>query len=457
MQSQAVGVAALRDLFLPVGYPFTVPPEYTTFQLWNIIQDLCSYLRGIMSTQALLEGMGVGRTDTTALHATIQWVFRDGASMVGGLLFTALSSHDFGQNVKQWRLFADSINNFGITLDMIAPHFKNHFLAIICVSSVCKALCGISAGATNAVIAQHWGDRHGNVADVLSKNGAQHTVVSLLGLAMSVKFARLSTSSPKLLWVVYLALTAVHFFANYMLMKVLALSTLNRTRYEMLVRRFLILLRTEQLPTAASSPHIAAVRATKLLIDNKRLFAVDEIARNEPILWQLVPRRVDRWMRLKLHGVRSSRKLESVFPSDNKAAIIDELAPGNAVELWVTPTRMLSVLSASSLADRLEESCRAGRKYVIASRQDGPIDTAKTKAGSHIYVCFQYDISGEEQAQALLEAYLIQSTGDPTLCNTITTSLFLTFWTFLTNVGWKTTLPILKPKNARGYDPSIVM
>lgn len=456
--------AILRDLFLPVGYPLTVPQEYSTFQLWNIIQDLCSYLRGIMSTRALLEGMGVGRADTTAVHATIQWVFRDGASMLGGLLFTAVSSHDFGQNVKQWRLFADSINNFGITLDMIAPHFKDHFLAIICLSSVCKALCGISAGATNAVIAQHWGDKYGNVADVLAKNGAQHTVVSLIGLAMSVKFARLATSSPTSLWIVYFALTAIHFYANYKLMKVLALSSLNRTRYDMLVRQLLTLLKTERLP-AVSSHHMTATQATKMLTENRCLFAIDEIARKEPILSQLIPRRLVRWMdhlRLKLHCVGRSMKLypiDSVFPPDSKVRFLsDESTLDKAVELWVAPSRMLSVLPASSLAHRLEESRRAGRKYVIASRQDGPVGTSAVKASSNvIYVCFQYDITGEEQAQALLEAYLFQSTGDPTSCSTLAVALFPTFWKFLTNIGWKTALPILKPKNARGYDSSMVL
>lgn len=453
---QILGVGAiLRNLFLPVGYPLTVPQEYSTFQLWNIIQDLCSYLRGIMSTRALLEGMGVGRADTTAVHATIQWVFRDGASMLGGLLFTAISSHDFGQNVKQWRLFADSINNFGITLDMIAPHFKDHFLAIICLSSVCKALCGISAGATNAVITQHWGDKCGNVADVLTKNGAQHTVVSLIGLAMSVKFARLATSSPTSLWIVYSALTATHFYANYKLMKVLALSSLNRTRYDMLVRQLLILLKTERLP-AVSSLHMTAAQATKMLTENQRLFAVDEIARKEPILRQLIPRRVGRWMdrlRLKLFPI------DSTFPSDSKGRILsDQSTLGKAVELWVTPSRMLSVLPTSSLADRLEESRRAGRKYVIASQQDGPVGTSSMKAESDVvYVCFQYDITGEEQAQALLEAHLLLSTGDPTSCSTLAVALFPTFWKFLTNIGWKTSLPILKPKNARGYDASTVL
>lgn len=233
----AFALKLLKRVFLPVDYPKSVPPEYLRFQCWNLIQvqtgttqtqtpsntstinqsinppqDSCSYLRGIMSTQAILEGMGVGRSDITAMQATIQWVLRDGASLVGSLVFTTLSSYNFGQNVKLWRLFADSINNVGITLDMIAPLFRQHFLVIVCIASICKALCSVAAGATGAAIAEHWGEQNGNIGDVTTRNNAQHTMVSLAGLAVSVKFARYANSSPQTMWTIYLVLTVLHMF-----------------------------------------------------------------------------------------------------------------------------------------------------------------------------------------------------------------------------------------------------
>jgi hypothetical protein len=113
-----------------------------------------------MATVSIINYM-YEHTDITPIQASMQWLFRDGASMIGGLLFATLSSANFGQNVKQWRLFADYINNVGITLDMIAPLFDNMFLPIICIASVCKALCGVAAGATGAVISEHWGSING--------------------------------------------------------------------------------------------------------------------------------------------------------------------------------------------------------------------------------------------------------------------------------------------------------
>lgn len=104
----------------------------------------------------------VSIVDITPVQATVQWVLRDGASMLGGLLFTSFTSANFGQNIKSWRLFADYINNVGITLDVIAPLSKRTFLPIICLASVCKALCGIAAGATGSVISEHWGSKQGD-------------------------------------------------------------------------------------------------------------------------------------------------------------------------------------------------------------------------------------------------------------------------------------------------------
>ena len=121
---------------------------------------------------------------------------------------------------------------------MIAPHFPKHFLCIVCIASVCKALCGVAAGATGAVILQHFG-REDNIADVASKNNAQHTMVSLFGLLMSVKFAYVINSSKHTMWITYSILTLIHMVSNYKMMSYLAFSTLNARRLKILLDRFL--------------------------------------------------------------------------------------------------------------------------------------------------------------------------------------------------------------------------
>ena len=41
-----------------LGYPQSVRPEYMSYQIYDSLQGLCSYLRGVVSTSALLTAAG---------------------------------------------------------------------------------------------------------------------------------------------------------------------------------------------------------------------------------------------------------------------------------------------------------------------------------------------------------------------------------------------------------------
>jgi hypothetical protein len=361
-----------------------------------------------MATGAVLEGMGVGRADATALQATIQWIYRDGASMLGGLLFTSLSSHDFGQNVKQWRLFADAINNVGITLDMIAPYFRRHFLLLVCCGSVCKALCGIAAGATGAAIAEHWGEQHGNIADVLAKNSAQHTLVSVLGLLFTVQFATFTAkASPLLRWGTYLSLTAAHMGANYQAMRVLALRTLNRARYDVL------------LSTLLSCPHWQ---------DGD--LSIDELSS-----------RVTSW--LQTHkaefSLRSAARMESIVALRRSFALQN-------VNLWAKPSTVMGCFNASTVAATMN-SYRESDFFLLAD-------------GQTTHVCIGTNATAATELQAAMEASLwrqLQGSDAQIRTQRVTQLVFPVFLEVLRGQGWKVSLPKLRPRGARAYQllPSV--
>ena len=80
-------VSFLSSLFLPVNYPHSVTPDYLSFQLYDTVQASSSYLRGLLCTQAILAGIGVGSTTATPASATLNWITRDGVGMLGGMLF----------------------------------------------------------------------------------------------------------------------------------------------------------------------------------------------------------------------------------------------------------------------------------------------------------------------------------------------------------------------------------
>ena len=58
----------IGSVLLPAGYPGSVAREYLEFQIYDTLQALCSYLRGILATQAVFEGIGVGSSACMMLH-----------------------------------------------------------------------------------------------------------------------------------------------------------------------------------------------------------------------------------------------------------------------------------------------------------------------------------------------------------------------------------------------------
>ncbi len=168
--------------------------------------------------------------------------------MIGGLVFSYYSSPYFDSYIKEFRLFADIINDVGLTLDMIAPYIPKSNLIYISISAtICRSLCGIAAGATKGSITEHF-SKH-NMADLNAKEGTQETLVSLIGMIFGIVLANMiqnmetkchvfqkksfySYSAVIATWYIFILLTLIHVWANYVGVKVLRLRSLNRQRAE---------------------------------------------------------------------------------------------------------------------------------------------------------------------------------------------------------------------------------
>ena len=200
---------------------------------------MSTQLRGVLATQRVLEGIGVGRTGATATSAVLNFLVRDGSGMVANLAFTAAFASKFQTDIKRWRLFADIMVNLGITLEVAAVQFPSYcFLPMICLGNMCKAVCGVAAGACGGAIHLHWA-QGSDIADVAAKSGAQHTETASLGLIFAAFFARsVSTVSLKGLWVLYSFLTVIHLYANTQCMRLMVFSHLNAVRLQMVLHDF---------------------------------------------------------------------------------------------------------------------------------------------------------------------------------------------------------------------------
>ena len=405
-------IGFLKTTFVPVGYPDSVPPEYREYQFYNLLQDLCSYMRGLMATQAMLVGLGVGNKDATALQATVSWIFRDGAGMIGSLLFTSLYSQSFGQNIKSYRLFADLINNVGITLEMVAPLYPRHFLLLVCFASVFKALCGVAAGACGAAINEHWGGIGNNISEVLAKNGAQHSIVSLLGLLLSVRFATFVNKTQGRLWSIYALLTAAHVIANTRAMRVLALRSLNLVRFDIVARRAVV----AEVAQGALMDGVKDKAALKVafrdwLSARGDAFSPRSVADAEPILFLLLP-----------------------APLQRLAA---KLLPVATINFFCPP----SLIDASDMSRALQREPNPG--YIIA--RGGGVGV--------VNVCLHAGVVVEEQARAYFEAALVASSKDvePARAHELSEHLFPIFYEFILSRGWEEKKILLHSKNAKTF------
>jgi len=260
----------LFRMFLPIGYPYTVRKEYTTYQICDTIQGLLTYLRGMASTAAILKSSGVGSAEANALSASLSWAVRDGIGMLGGLIFSYIASPYFDAYVKEFRLFADIVNNIALSVDISLPILskinRNKFIFYSSVSTICKVMCGMAAGATKSSISAHFA-LHGNLADVNAKENAQETLVTLIGMIVGLGMSTWLNDHYIVGIVIFFALTALHLIVNYYGVVALRLRTLNYQRAHCVINEFVInesrlicsrLMKTnlpdENLPVVAQTP-----------------------------------------------------------------------------------------------------------------------------------------------------------------------------------------------------------
>ncbi|KAK7274955.1 hypothetical protein RIF29_16057 [Crotalaria pallida] len=228
----------LLQAFVPEGFPTSVTADYVPFQIWDLLQGLSTYIRTMLSTQALLSAIGVGEKSATVIGATFQWFLRDLTGMLGGILFTFYQGSNLDSNAKMWRLVADLMNDLGMLMDLISPLFPSAFVIIVCLGSISRSFTGVASGATRAALTQHFALQD-NAADISAKEGSQETVATMIGMALGMLVARITIGHPLAIWFSFLSLTLFHMYANYRAVRCLALTSLNPGRSSILLQHFM--------------------------------------------------------------------------------------------------------------------------------------------------------------------------------------------------------------------------
>ncbi|XP_045051333.2 RUS family member 1 isoform X3 [Desmodus rotundus] len=200
-------LSGLLAVFLPQGFPDSVSPDYLSYQLWDSVQ--------------------------------IQRACWAASSLPGGRDRPFLPNRSkLDCNAKQWRLFADILNDVAMFLEIMAPIYPMCFTVTICISNLAKCVVSVAGGATRAALTMHQARRN-NMADVSAKDSSQETLVNLAGLLVSLLMLPLVSECPSFSLGCFFLLTALHVYANYRAVQALVIETLNEGRLWLVLKHFL--------------------------------------------------------------------------------------------------------------------------------------------------------------------------------------------------------------------------
>ncbi|KAG9246546.1 vitamin B6 photo-protection and homoeostasis-domain-containing protein [Calycina marina] len=228
MGSKAFGKRIL-SAFLPAGYPISVTPDYLEYQIYDSLQAFSSSIAGLLSSRAVLEGIGVGDSHASPTSALLLSVLQESMGRIATILF----AHRFGTALepecKMYRLLADIFNDAAMILDCLSPAFPRPYrVLLMSFSSMLRSLCGVAAGSAKASLSAHFATQ-GNLGELNAKDSSQETVISLIGMLVGT-FVVSYISSQRSTWIALITLLCVHLGTNYLAVRAVSMKTLNRQR-----------------------------------------------------------------------------------------------------------------------------------------------------------------------------------------------------------------------------------
>ncbi|CAG8010282.1 unnamed protein product [Penicillium nalgiovense] len=208
-------VSSLGDVFLPSGYPQSVSDDYLPYQIFDSLQAFCSSIAGLLSSRAVLQGVGVGNANASPTSALLLHILQD----ISGRIATICFAHRIGTALepecKTYRLAADVFNDIAMILDCLSPGVPAGpaRVAVLSTAGVLRALCGVAGGSSKASLSAHFA-KWGNLAEL---NAVGSVVISHI--------TSFSTT-----WLILLVLLAMHLSMNYAAVRAVQMTSLNRQR-----------------------------------------------------------------------------------------------------------------------------------------------------------------------------------------------------------------------------------
>ncbi|KAI5061851.1 hypothetical protein GOP47_0022390 [Adiantum capillus-veneris] len=206
---------------------FSVTGDYLNYTLWRMGQNIASQINGVLTTQALLYAVGLGK-GAIPTAAALNWVLKDGIGYLSKILLANYGRH-FDVHPKGWRLLADLLENASYALELLTPIYPHLFVYLGAAAGAGKSAAGLIQAATRSCFYAGFAAQR-NFAEVIAKGEAQGMVSKFLGIALGIAIsASVGASGPRLV-VTFLMVTGIHMFCNLKSYQAVQLRTLNPYR-----------------------------------------------------------------------------------------------------------------------------------------------------------------------------------------------------------------------------------
>eukprot|EP00741_Cyanophora_paradoxa_P003352 tig00000692_g3258.t1 len=176
----------LAALFLPIGYPQSVPEGYMAWTFWQALRTVFLQTCSVISTEALLLSVGLSASSALPLSAIWNWVLKDGLGYLLKLLFGSRFAPSFDREPKRWRVACDAVMVTGGLLEVSTALFPAQFLILAALGNAVKACADAATGASYRVFLNSFAEGAGNIGDVSAKSESQIVAANVLGLALGV-------------------------------------------------------------------------------------------------------------------------------------------------------------------------------------------------------------------------------------------------------------------------------
>lgn len=236
---------ALIKTFLPVDYPHSVAPWYGRYALWQFVQSLVGSAQWVLTTNAMLVGVGLTADPTTltAWSVTLNWVLKDGIGALGMIFFVRLLGTWLDTDTKRMMWRADLLHNLGSALELLIPFFAHifgFFLLTASTANLIKGVAALSAGACRAAILKAVILRE-NFAEVTAKTHTQSVLAYVLGMILGIgvsTFLAFVSTSPLFVWPFFFFFGGVHLFCSYQKLNAVTFTTLNLQRASLVLETY---------------------------------------------------------------------------------------------------------------------------------------------------------------------------------------------------------------------------